>query len=94
MDLHLALRIEEPASPTYSSSFEENKLYEKWERSNHMSLMIIKCSIPETFRVVVSEEVTNAKQFLGEIEKRFSKSDKAEISILLHSVTSMRYNGK
>ena len=43
---------------------------------------------------MVSEEVTNSKQFLIEIEKRFANSDKAEISILLHSLTSMRYNGK
>ena len=41
-----------------------------------MSLIIIKCDIPETFRGVVSEEVTNAKKFLTEIEKRFVKSDK------------------
>ena len=59
-----------------------------------MSLMIIKRDSPEAFRGVVSKEVTNAKRFLGEIEKRFSKSDKAEISILLHRLTSMRYNGK
>ena len=59
-----------------------------------MSLMIIKHDILETFRGVVSKEVANAKKFLIEIEKRFSKSDKVEISILLHSLTSMRYNGK
>ena len=43
---------------------------------------------------MVSEEVTNAKKFLAEIEKRFSKSNKVEISIISHSLTSMRYNGK
>ena len=59
-----------------------------------MSLMIIKRGILETFRGVIFEEVTNAKQFLVEIEKRFAKSNKAEISILLHNLISMRYNGK
>ena len=53
-----------------------------------------KCDIPETFRDVVSKEVTNAKEFLVEIEKRFAKSDNAEISIVLHNLTSMRYNSK
>ena len=42
-----------------------------------MSLMIIKHEILETFRGMVSEEVTNAKLFLAEIEKCFAKSDKA-----------------
>ena len=57
-----------------------------------MNLMIIKSGIPETFRDVVSKEVTNAKEFFAEIEKRFDKSDKTEISIILHSLTSMRHN--
>ena len=92
MDLDLALRIEKPLSPTNFSSFEENKFYEKWERSNRISLMIIKHDISKTFRGVVFEEVTNAKQFLVEIEKHFAKSDKVEISIILHNLTSMRYN--
>ena len=59
-----------------------------------MSLLIIKHNVSKTFRGVVSEEVTNAKEFLAEIEKRLTKSNKAKISILLHSLTSMRYNGK
>ena len=46
-----------------------------------MSLMIIKHGIPGIFMGVVSEEVTNAKRFLAEIEKRFANSDKAKIWI-------------
>lgn len=59
-----------------------------------MSLMIIKCGIPEAFRDAVSEEVTNTKDFLAEIEKCFVKNDKAETSTLLQSLISMRYKGK
>ena len=92
MDLDIALRIEHPPSPTDSSSSKEKKFYEKWERLNRMSLMTIKP--PETHRGVVFEEVTNAKQFLIEIEKRCAKSDEVEISIILHSLTPMKYNGK
>lgn len=94
MDLDLALRDEHPPSLTDSSSSDEKKYYEKWDRSNRMSLMIIKRGIPETFRGAVSDEVTNAKDFLAEIEKRFAKSDKAEISMLLSSLTSKEYKGK
>ena len=77
MDLDLALRAEQPASLTVESSSEERRNFEKWDRSNRMSLMIIKRGIPEAFRGGVSEEVTNAKDFLTELEKRFAKSDKA-----------------
>ncbi|CAH9124920.1 unnamed protein product [Cuscuta epithymum] len=94
MDLDLALRVGQPASLTDGSTQDERRYYEKWDRSNRLSLMIIKRGIPESFRGAVSDEVTNAKDFLSEIEKRFVKSDKAEISMLLKDFTSKRYSGK
>ncbi|XP_058726951.1 uncharacterized protein LOC131598355 [Vicia villosa] len=59
-----------------------------------MSLMIIKCGIPEAFKDTISKEITNAKDFLAEIEKRFAKSDKVKISTLLQSLISIKYKGK
>ncbi|KAL3652409.1 hypothetical protein CASFOL_002090 [Castilleja foliolosa] len=94
MDLDLALRVEQPASLTVDSSFDDLKNYEKWERSNRLSLMIIKKGISEAFRGTISDEVTLAKDFLAEIEKRFAKNDKAETSTLLASLISMKYKGK
>ncbi|XP_014515594.1 uncharacterized protein LOC106773413 [Vigna radiata var. radiata] len=93
MDLDLALRIEKPPSLKDSSTSDERKEYEKWDRSNRMCLMVIKHDIPEVYRGTVSEEITSAKDFLAEIEKRFVKSEKAEASALLQSLTSMRYQG-
>ena len=94
MDLDLALRMDRPASLTDASTSEQRRIYEKWDRSNRMSLMIIKRGIPEAFRGAVSEEVTDATTFLAEIEKRFAKSDKAETSTLLKQLISMRFKGK
>ena len=54
IDLDLTLRIEKLSSPIDSSTSEQRKLYEKWDHSNHMSLMIIKRDIPEVFRGTVS----------------------------------------
>ncbi|XP_047339673.1 uncharacterized protein LOC124943167 [Impatiens glandulifera] len=51
---------------------------------------IIDEGIPKTFRGDISE-VTDAKEFIEEIEKRFAKTDKAETSTLLASLTSMKY---
>ena len=94
MDLDLALRMEQPPSLTDFSTSDEKKNYEKWDRSNRMSLMIIKRGIPEAFRGMVSEGLTSAKDFLTEIEKRFAKNDKAKTSTLLQSLIFMKYKGK
>ena len=94
IDLNLRLRIKQPIDLTDKSSTEEKWDMERWDRSNRMSLMIIKRGIPEAFRGVVSEKVTTAKEFLEEIEKCFAKNDKAETSTLLASLISMRYKGK
>ena len=59
-----------------------------------MSLMIIKRVIPEVFWDTVLDDITSAKEFLAKIEKRFSKSDKAETSTLLQNWISMKYQGK
>jgi len=94
MDLDLALRTKEPPTPTVESTPEQRRDHEKWDRSNRMSIMIIRHGIPEVFRGTVSEDVTTAKEFLAEIEKRFAKSDKAEASTLLQNLISMKYQGK
>ncbi|XP_022860751.1 uncharacterized protein LOC111381226 [Olea europaea var. sylvestris] len=83
MNLDFALRTEQPTSLTEESSPDEKRNFEKLDCSNHMSLMIIKRDISEAFRGVDTEEVSNAKEFLAEIEKRFAKNDKAETSTLL-----------
>ncbi|XP_047152125.1 uncharacterized protein LOC124823861 [Vigna umbellata] len=94
MDLDLALRIEEPPSLKNSSTSNKRREYEKWDRSNRMCLMVIKHDISKVYRGTISKEITSAKDFLAEIEKRFVKSEKAEASALLQSLASMRYQGK
>ncbi|KAK6149946.1 hypothetical protein DH2020_017471 [Rehmannia glutinosa] len=93
MDLDYALRVEQPPSLTDASSAEEKRNFEKWERSNRVSLMIIKRGIPEAFRGTASEEITTASEYL-EIEKSFVKNDKAETSTLLANLISLKYKGK
>ncbi|XP_074305746.1 uncharacterized protein LOC141640966 [Silene latifolia] len=89
MDLDLALRDERPTALTATSTSDAKRDMEKWERSNRMSLMIMKRAIPESFRGTMSEE-DNAKKFLVELEKRFVKNEKSETSTLLTSLVSMR----
>ncbi|RVW65936.1 Retrovirus-related Pol polyprotein from transposon TNT 1-94 [Vitis vinifera] len=94
MDIDLALRMPKPDELNEQSTQEDEVYWGKWERSNRLSLMIIKRGIPEAFRGAVTDEVTNASDFLAEIQKRFAKNDKAETSTLLASLISMKYKGK
>ncbi|RVW33834.1 hypothetical protein CK203_089087 [Vitis vinifera] len=50
MDLDFALREDRPLDLTSTSTAEQRSTMEKWERSNRMSLMIMKHSIPEAIR--------------------------------------------
>ncbi|CAH9136785.1 unnamed protein product [Cuscuta epithymum] len=93
MDLDLALWTEKPAALKDSSTLDEKREMERWERSNRMSLMIMKRAIPESFRGTMSDE-DDAKSFLAELEKRFAKNEKAETSTLLSTLVSMKYKGK
>ena len=95
MDLDLVLRTNRPL-PLTTDNFAEAKKneFERWNCSNRMSLMIIKHGIPESFRGAVSEEVTTAKEFVNDIEKRFVKNNKAETRTLLGSFVSMKNNGQ
>ena len=48
MDLDLALRMDEPYILTELSTQSERTLYEKWERSNRLSIMPIKTYISQS----------------------------------------------
>ena len=58
-----------------------------------MCMMIIKRAIPEAFRGTMSDDITTAKAFHTDIEKRFVKNEKAEIGTILTNLISMRYKG-
>ncbi|XP_057740368.1 uncharacterized protein LOC130957539 [Arachis stenosperma] len=90
MDLDIALREEKPTSTP--KNLNEVKI-EKWERSNRMSIMIMKRLIPEAFWGSITKD-KDVKQFLKDVEKFFAKNEKAETSSLLSKLVSMRYKGK
>jgi len=93
LDLDHALRLDRPANLTDSSSTVERLAFEKWERSNRMSVMIMQHSIPEPLRGGIPEG-TDAKGFLKQISDRFATNEKVETSTTLSKLVSMRYKGK
>ncbi|KAM1263710.1 hypothetical protein ACFX2G_029301 [Malus domestica] len=92
MDWDLALRTEEPPMPTDGSTSIQRSKYEKWQKSNRISLMIIKRSMTDVVRGGFLD-ATNAKEFLASIEEKYKESPKSETGNLMNSLTTMRYDG-
>ena len=89
--MDLALRVDRPTEVTEESSSHSKRDMEKWERLNRISLMVMKCAIPETFRGIMSEDIVTAKDFLTDFEKRFTKNEKTETSTILTNLISREY---
>nr|CAN67457.1 hypothetical protein VITISV_039473 [Vitis vinifera] len=90
MDLDYALREDCPPDLMSASIAEQRFAMEKWERSNCMSLMIMKHSIPEAIRGAIPKE-TRAKTFLDQIANRFTANEKVKTNTILSKLVSMRY---
>ncbi|KAK9678248.1 hypothetical protein RND81_11G198800 [Saponaria officinalis] len=76
MDIDYAIRKDEPASITETSTPDAINLYEKWERSNRLSIMFIKTKICASIKGSL-EQHTKVKDFLKAIDEQFATSDKA-----------------
>ncbi|CAA7032694.1 unnamed protein product [Microthlaspi erraticum] len=71
MDLDISLREERPDA---SKHIDEAK---HWDRSNRMSILIMRFRIPERFRGIIPEDVTTAKECLAAVEKCYMKDEMA-----------------
>ncbi|GAV62235.1 UBN2_2 domain-containing protein, partial [Cephalotus follicularis] len=92
MDLDHALRIDTPVAVTTQSAIEQRAAYEKWERSNRMSLMIMKSSISVAIRGAIPDS-NDAKTYLASVEEQFNGSSKAHASTLIMKMLTTRYDG-
>ncbi|KAL9660943.1 hypothetical protein QQ045_025762 [Rhodiola kirilowii] len=94
MYLDLALQESKPIHLANSRSAFDRTHLRMWEHSNRLSLKIICRGIPEAFRGIVHDEISSAKDYLAEFEKRFVENDKAKTSEFLANFISMKYSGK
>ena len=92
MDIDLALRIDEPETPTEQSTQANCALYERWERSNRLGMMVIKTHISQSIRGSIPECRT-VKELMGANDEQFVSSDKAQASTLMAKLCSMRFKG-
>jgi hypothetical protein len=92
MDLDHALRTDPPAALTDASKSDQKRAYEQWERSNRMSLMIIKNSISVAIRGAIPDS-ENAKEYLSSVEEQFKGTSKAHASTLILKMLTTKYDG-
>ncbi|KAK3001597.1 hypothetical protein RJ639_021603 [Escallonia herrerae] len=92
MDLDYALRVDAPAALMAESSTEQKAAYEKWDRSNRISLMIMKGSITTAIRGAIPDS-DNAKLYLAHIEEQFQGSFKAHATTLITKMVTLKYSG-
>ncbi|KAK2969137.1 hypothetical protein RJ640_013086 [Escallonia rubra] len=92
MDLDYALRVDASAALTAESSTEQKAAYEKWERSNRISLMIMKGSITTAIRGAIPDS-DNVKLYLANIEEQFQGSSKPYATTLITKMVTLKYSG-
>ncbi|XP_071740502.1 uncharacterized protein [Rutidosis leptorrhynchoides] len=91
-DLDYALRFDQPAPLTDETTVEQKRTYDIWERSNRMSLMIMKNSISPAIRRAIPDS-ENAKEFLEFVKKQFKGSSKSHASTLILKMLTTKYDG-
>ncbi|KAL5832264.1 hypothetical protein ACOSQ4_017618 [Xanthoceras sorbifolium] len=89
MDIDYAIRQSEPPAITDTSSAADITLYEKWERSNRLSVMFIKTKISDSIRGSV-DQLDNVRDLLKGIDEQFVTSEKALASTLIMKLSSQR----
>ncbi|KAK2986121.1 hypothetical protein RJ640_024620 [Escallonia rubra] len=88
----LCFMVDAPTALTAESSIEQKGAYEKWERSNRISQMIMKGSITTAIRGAIPES-DNAKIYLAHIEGQFQGSSKAHAITLITKMVMLKYSG-
>ncbi|XP_068666570.1 uncharacterized protein [Aristolochia californica] len=90
MDIDYAIRKDEPLVITDTSTAAEITLYERWERSNRLSVMFIKTKIVAGLHGSV-EQYENVKDLLKAIDAQFVTSNKALASTLIMKFSSLKH---
>ena len=71
---------------------EQKAIYKKWEKANHLILMIMRRSISDSIFDAIPDN-SNTKQFFDVIRKRYVESDKAKAKELMDKLINIRYDG-
>jgi hypothetical protein len=98
LEIDHALRVDKHVALTNESSADDKANFAKWERSNRMSLMIMKSTITSAIRGGIPENDAEsnpfiAKEYLVSVEEQFKSTSKANASALIMKMLTSKYNG-
>ncbi|XP_050151407.1 uncharacterized protein LOC126626205 [Malus sylvestris] len=86
MDWDLALRTEEPPTRTDGSTSSQKSKYEKWHKSNRISLLIIKRSMIDVVRGAFTD-ATNAKDFSSPLSRSTKSHQKLRRMLPMQTIS-------
>ncbi|RVX10567.1 Retrovirus-related Pol polyprotein from transposon TNT 1-94 [Vitis vinifera] len=92
MEIDYAIRKYEPHKIIDTSILDEILLYERWEKSNLLSVMYIKTKNSVGIHGSI-EQHENVRELLKAIDKQFIASDKALARTLIKKFTSLKLTG-
>ena len=92
MDIDYAIRKDEPPAITETSEPDAVDLYEKWERSNRLSVMFIKTNISASIRGSVDQH-DKVRDILKAIDEQFTTFEKSLASTLIMQFSSIKLTG-
>ena len=89
MDIDCAIRKDEPDPITKTSTATAVCLYDKWERSNRLSVMFIKTKIFAGIRGSI-KQIDKVKPLMKAIDEQFVTSGKVLASTLIMQFSSTK----
>nr|XP_043626002.1 uncharacterized protein LOC122597477 [Erigeron canadensis] len=92
LDYDLAIRQDEPAAITEQSTREQKAAYDRWEKANRLSLMLVKNTIHLSIRGAIPNS-DKVKEYLKSVEDHFKGSSKALASNLMLQMLTLKYDG-
>ncbi|XP_026398923.1 uncharacterized protein LOC113294761 [Papaver somniferum] len=90
-DIDLALQIEKRIIDDKSST-EDKDLLKKWERSDRLSIQLMRMHIDANIKESIPKP-KNAKKFMEIVKERFKTADKSLAGKLMDDLTTMKYTG-
>ncbi|KAJ4971137.1 hypothetical protein NE237_004236 [Protea cynaroides] len=93
MNLDLAINEEKPEDLTDENTPDQRDYYAKWQRSNNMSLRLIKANMSRTIRRSIPDKPT-AREYLDAIKEQYVSTDSSTVSTLIAKLGAIKYSEK
>ncbi|KAJ4974424.1 hypothetical protein NE237_007598 [Protea cynaroides] len=91
MNLDLAINDEKPEDLTDESTLDQRDYYAKWQRSNNMSLRLIKANMSRTIRRSIPDNPTT-REYLDAIKEHYVSTDSSTVRTLIAKLGAIKYS--